>query len=362
MKNIIKLNLKNFQSWKEATINFTKGLNIIIGNSDSGKSALFRAIDAIFTGKLYPDYLRKKEKEVRVELEFNDGSKFIREKNKTKQTAEANGVKFERIGKEIPQDYFDILGKTDIIVSDKKIPVCLRNQDEAYFFINSSDYEKSKIIGSVCGIDLVDKIVEEINKDIRDNNSKIKFIKEQIENNESKLSEEKNKLEEISKNFDIQTDIKETVLKDVKVLEFILDSFNKLNTIKEESEAIKQCKDKLERFINNTADYDFNKQISELKNIFNLGNSYFECMTEISSLEVRSVYNEMFVKNAPNFEDTEVLKVLLGLYNKNQNNSDLITNLISESQALTTDIGNLERKKQFLMKDFKTCPLCGGKI
>ncbi|MCM1260595.1 MAG: AAA family ATPase [Staphylococcus sp.] len=362
MKNITKLKLKNFQSWKEATINFTKGLNIIIGNSDSGKSALFRAIDSIFTGKLYPDYLRKKEKDVKVELEFNDGSKFVREKNKTKQTAEANGVKFERIGKEVPQDYFDILGKTDIIVSDKKIPVCLRNQDEAYFFINSSDYEKSKIIGSVCGIDLVDKIVEEVNKDIRENNSKIKFIKEQIENGELKVQEEKEKLQEISTNFEQETELKELLNSEAKMLEFLLESFNKLNTIKEESDSINGCKSKLEKFIKNASNFDFKMQTEELKKIFDLSKDYLKCLSEINSLETRKKNSEIFVKTAPNFEDINLLNELLELYRKIKNNGNLIGILILKVQTLAIEIGNLESKKSLLMKDFKTCPLCGGKI
>lgn len=362
MKSITKLTLKNFQSWKEATINFTKGLNIIIGNSDSDKSALFRAIDSIFTGKFYPDYLRKKEKEAKVELQFSDGSKFVREKNKTKQIAEANDVKFERIGKEIPQDYFDILGKTDIIVSDKKIPVCLRNQDEAYFFINSSDYEKSKIIGSVCGIDLVDKIVEGINKDIRENNSKIKFIKEQIENNKLKLQEEKNKLQETSVNFEQETKLKDLLNEETNILEFLLDSFNKLKTIEEESKAIDECKIKLEQFIKNASKFDFKNQTSEFKRMFDLATNYFQSLSEIDSLQVKKKHNEIFIKTAPNFEDIKVLKVLLGLYKKKRNNEDLTFELNCKKNSLSIEIINLEQHKSSLMKDFKTCPLCGGKI
>lgn len=38
------LNIKNYQSWAEGAFNFHPGLNVIIGLSDSGKSAIIRAL------------------------------------------------------------------------------------------------------------------------------------------------------------------------------------------------------------------------------------------------------------------------------------------------------------------------------
>ena len=38
------LHLKDYQAHKDTTINFTQGLNIIIGESDMGKSSILRAL------------------------------------------------------------------------------------------------------------------------------------------------------------------------------------------------------------------------------------------------------------------------------------------------------------------------------
>ena len=44
MKYLKQITLKNFQSHKDSTIQLDRGLNAIIGPSDSGKSAIIRAI------------------------------------------------------------------------------------------------------------------------------------------------------------------------------------------------------------------------------------------------------------------------------------------------------------------------------
>jgi chromosome segregation ATPase len=41
------LRIINFESHKDTTINFTDGFNVIIGQSDGGKSSIIRAIAAV---------------------------------------------------------------------------------------------------------------------------------------------------------------------------------------------------------------------------------------------------------------------------------------------------------------------------
>jgi exonuclease SbcC len=48
MKRYIKkVTLKNFQSYSDHTVEFTSGLNVLEGTSDSGKSAILRAISFV---------------------------------------------------------------------------------------------------------------------------------------------------------------------------------------------------------------------------------------------------------------------------------------------------------------------------
>jgi exonuclease SbcC len=45
---IKKLSLRNFQSHRETDLEFSPGLNIIVGPSDQGKSAIIRALRWLF--------------------------------------------------------------------------------------------------------------------------------------------------------------------------------------------------------------------------------------------------------------------------------------------------------------------------
>ena len=354
MKHISKLILNNFQQWKTGLIEFKPGLNILIGNTESGKSTLFRAIGSILTGKMPEDYIRKGTKGCEVEVQFSDGSVFKRIRNKKDNIANANGTIFERVGKEIPFEYFNKLGKTSIEFGNKELSLCSYSQFEPHFFITLSDYDKSKLIGTICGIDIVDKLVDSINKDIRSNNANIKFL-------ENKIKE--------------QTEQKEVKETEFKVLD--------------------EKHTKLYLFINNLKDnYKRLENLSKLsENLFLLNNSTKSAETELNCLKLK--FNQF------NSEKTSQLQKLTDLKTKfcnismeiNQNNlelnklksienidvskANLLDDLMFLKQKLTeyknktleinedlmkTDkhIEFLEIEKRTLLADYDKCPLCGG--
>ena len=70
------IKIKNFKNIKEIEINCNEVINAFIGKNDTGKSAVFDAINIVF-GEIYPtantfqkDYFNDDEKEVIIEIEF----------------------------------------------------------------------------------------------------------------------------------------------------------------------------------------------------------------------------------------------------------------------------------------------------
>jgi putative ATP-dependent endonuclease of the OLD family len=45
------LYLKNFRAYREETINFSEGMNVIIGKNDIGKSTIMEALEIFFNGE-----------------------------------------------------------------------------------------------------------------------------------------------------------------------------------------------------------------------------------------------------------------------------------------------------------------------
>ena len=59
MKYIKRVTLENFQSHKHSVIDFDEQLNVIVGPSDSGKSAIIRGIKWVLYNEPTGDYFIK---------------------------------------------------------------------------------------------------------------------------------------------------------------------------------------------------------------------------------------------------------------------------------------------------------------
>ena len=67
----MKIQVKNFQSIKKAEVE-VKGLTVITGPNNIGKSALARAISGVFSNLKGNSFVRKGESHCEVEVEFED--------------------------------------------------------------------------------------------------------------------------------------------------------------------------------------------------------------------------------------------------------------------------------------------------
>ena len=73
MKYIEKVILENFQSHKFTSVEFDRGLNIIVGASDSGKTAILRAIKwALYNDPAGDYFIREGATEASVSIFFSD--------------------------------------------------------------------------------------------------------------------------------------------------------------------------------------------------------------------------------------------------------------------------------------------------
>ncbi|HCJ4337295.1 TPA: AAA family ATPase, partial [Listeria innocua] len=71
---ISKLVLKNFKSFEdEHVIEFTKGINFFVGNNNSGKTTIFKAVEFLRNGKHEDGLITsgKKECDCSVEITFS---------------------------------------------------------------------------------------------------------------------------------------------------------------------------------------------------------------------------------------------------------------------------------------------------
>ena len=350
--NIKNLILNNFQQWKTGNIPFTKGLNVLVGDTECGKSTLFRSISSILTGKMPEDYIRKNEKEVEVKIEFDNNKYFRRFRNKKENIADANGLIFERVGKDIPFEYFKILGNTKIDFGNKELNLCLYSQFEPHFFITLSDYDKSKLIGTICGIDIIDKLVDSINKDIRNNNTNIKFLNNQIE-------EKKKQKEDKENNFNL-------IDSKYKLLETKINNIQNNYNLLENLSNLSSKKVLLEKDINT-----YNLKLTENKAILaNFKGLNIELLDRLFGLysNLNKIANDIIncknsFKQIPQFSHNQTLQLLEKLNTidkklKTYEDERVINNNVFTSNSLKLE--ELKKQQMELLKDFDKCPLCGS--
>ncbi|WP_422486783.1 AAA family ATPase [Gudongella sp. DL1XJH-153] len=207
MKYIHKIILENFQSHIYSEIEFGPDLNVIVGPSDSGKSAIIRALKWVMYNEPSGDFfIREGEKECRVTVELSEGTKLQRYRTKSKngyRLIDNNGFEsvFEGIGLTVPQEIIDITGITKIqLDSDSENAINLGEQLEGPFLLTEKASTRANAIGRLVGVDLVDDALRDVLRDIRSLNQNRKQKEETLDET-SKRIEEFDYIEQIKKTY-----------------------------------------------------------------------------------------------------------------------------------------------------------------
>ncbi|WP_158016541.1 AAA family ATPase, partial [Tissierella creatinophila] len=174
MKYLKRAILKNFQSHQNSVIDFNEGLNIIVGPSDSGKSAIIRAIKwALYNEPAGNYFIREGETEASVTLEFSNNIKITRLRSKSKNAyilsnKDAEEIIFEGFGNKVPQEIIDLLEIKKISLdSSESNAINLGEQLEGAFLLSEKGSTRASAIGRLIGVNLIDDALKETLKDIR---------------------------------------------------------------------------------------------------------------------------------------------------------------------------------------------------
>lgn len=187
MKYIRKIILKNFQSHQDTEIELNDKLNIIVGPSDSGKTAIMRAMKWALYNEPSGDYFIKEgENEVSVSLIFSDNTQLTRYRSKTKNVYELlynNGeeLRLEGFGTGVPEEIIEAIGIYKINLDGKETSsISFGEQLEGPFLLSEKTSTRASAIGQLVGVDVIDEALREVLKDVRTLNVTKKNIKDEI--------------------------------------------------------------------------------------------------------------------------------------------------------------------------------------
>lgn len=193
MNEFKQLIIENFQSHQHTVIDFSQGLNVFVGPSDSGKSAILRALRwLLFNTPRGAEFIRTGAKECRVTLTFQDGAQVVRMRGTSVnryvlRTAEGEEHIFEGFGNEIPQEITDMHGIQALKLDGKEVVVHLGTQLESPFLLFETAGNKAKTIGRVSGAHIIDKAFKKTTNDRQNTNLELKRLEQETEELTEKL-------------------------------------------------------------------------------------------------------------------------------------------------------------------------------
>jgi len=264
MKMIIKkVQLENYRSHSNITVEFTKGVNLILGKNGRGKTSILEAISTVMfntkdrsgkeTGK---SYIKFGEKSSKVEIDFiaNDGreynlkTEFFKTKPKKQTLKDIIGSEYDGAIQEKLEELCGI--KKGFEETYENIVIAKQNEFINIFKAKPKDREEifNKIFNTQIYKEMYDSFLKEAidkYKSEKENlDSKINYLKENMEDKEqitNFLKEEEIIKNTLNKDFSETTEIINKLLNEIKDYETTeIELNNLIKNIKDEENKIKK--------------------------------------------------------------------------------------------------------------------------
>jgi DNA repair protein SbcC/Rad50 len=198
MKFFRKLIIENFQSHHYTEIDFVQGVNVFVGPSDSGKSAILRALRwLLFNIPRGTEFIRAGTKECHVTLLLQDGTKIVRIRGVSVNryllhTTDGQAQVFEGFGSTVPQEITSTHDMQAILLDQKEIFLHFGTQLESPFLLCESDRTKAKMIGRISGAQLIDQALQKTNHDRQSAHHEVKQLEQQVRRSQERLQQYEN--------------------------------------------------------------------------------------------------------------------------------------------------------------------------
>lgn len=178
---IKQIEIKNFQSHKNTKIDLSENINLFIGTSTHGKSAIIRALLWVITnrpmGTSFISYWNEDETKVKVIL--SDGNMIER-----KRSEHFNGyiineeIELEALRADVPEQVQKLFNLADYNI---------QQQFDSPFLLSDSSGQVAQFLNKVIKIDDIDKMLKLIEQKKRKTKTDLTYLEESIEKNKVEL-------------------------------------------------------------------------------------------------------------------------------------------------------------------------------
>lgn len=349
---IKSLYILNFQSHEKSKFDFVDGVNVIVGISDSGKTASFRALNWLSKNRPSGDSMRSTwGGDTNVIIETENG--YVRRVRGKEDFYELKihgrkSLVFKAFRTDVPKEIIDFLNLNELN---------LQSQLDAPFLLSDTPGGVAQFFNKIAKLEKIDLGISNVNSAIRNIEGEIKY-----------KSAELLKQEQLLKDFDYLDDME----KDVKHLE-------KLNDVLEITVTDKANLQYLHKSIDNSiAGIEYYSEIISLEDDVL---SIEKDMNAVAEIQTKQIKIKRLTESVKNLEEEikskeKLIKTEASVDNLLQLNSDLkiaveqrknlfkLFYVINESKVLlkkkVSEIASME--VVFEKEMGETCLLCGQPI
>jgi DNA repair protein SbcC/Rad50 len=346
---ISSVKLQNFQSHKETEIQFSKGVNVIVGQSDCGKTAILRALRWVFTNRPGGDEFRSFwGGETCVTVTLTDGTIITRSKDKSNNLYTLDDTEFTAFGTDVPQEIIKALNIDEIN---------LQGQLDAPFLLSETSGNVAQHFNKVARLDKIDKGLSAVQKTINTIGTDIKYLeKENAELTEQYLE------------LDYVQELESDVVKLEKMNERLLNKKAKLENLSTLITEIERCKSRQERYKDKVVGTE---QIDEILALYEQRATESKKYKEMKSAihRITTVQEEIkYIQSK--VDDTADIDTVIELVRQRKEQEELYvtlqrlyTSILGVEESVLEAKENILSLEESYAADFpNVCPLCNTKM
>jgi len=354
------LEIRNYESHKKTILNFHPGVNVIVGDNDIGKSALFRIIEWIWKNRPLDLGFRPKgidPKEItRGTLGLMDGNVITKERSNSINRYIINNEKpLTGFDKKVPDEVIKLLNMDDINIQP---------QMSSFFLLSNSSGEVARYLNNITNLDDIDVVQAYVKK-------------------------EKNQISTKLLNKKINLGVLEEQLGDFDLIDFYENKIQELEDLEKKSNQLKNVKRQVEDISRNINIkikslskykdfYLYKNKVEKLEKLYKGYKKRDDILKDYNLLikkdrkahKLLSIYKTISKNNSKVIELSELYEKSKEIIQKKymvKERCDDIHNIINQlaykKKVLKTIKNNLKEyneKYNVMMGD--ECPLCGSEI
>lgn len=342
------LSLINFQSHRKSDLDFDPGVNVIVGSSDSGKTAILRALNWIVNNRPSGDCMRSHWGGTTKAVAVFDKAIVCRERSDTVNNYWLNEEQFKAFGLSVPDEIIQLINMTDLNV---------QRQLDAPFLLSNSSGEVAQILNESVNLQDIDVALSAIASKVREVTKGLNEGKESLKDVDSQLEglEGVEELEVQISELDVLIGAEQKYSTKVFHIDDLVNSANRIERAVTSLEPVLN----LEKDINSADEMmvEYHEAVDEHRRLNILLNTFQGAHDElegvVSFLELEKDIQEIF-------------GLLEELREANKELSKLrfqIDSLDSTAGFLEDVIRELEEKEaEYTDAMPDVCPLCGNKV